>query len=47
MKDEEPPKDAIEAAIDVFCVAAGLGLIFYLKAHYASDLGDWVLSLFS
>lgn len=43
---KEPPKDYIEGAIDVLCVAAGLALMGYLKVHYASDLGDWLFSLF-
>lgn len=43
---EQPPKDYIEGAIDVFCVVVGFSLIMYLKNHYGSDLGDWILSLF-
>jgi len=43
---DEPPKDYIDGFIDVFCIAGGFALIGYLKFHYASGLGDWVLSLF-
>lgn len=45
-EDDAPPKDYIEGAIDVFCVVVGFSLIMYLKNHYGSDLGDWILSLF-
>ena len=45
MNEEPPPKDYVEGLIDLFCVAGGFALMGYLKVHYGSELGDWILSL--
>lgn len=43
--DNEPPRDAVDLIINAVCVGGGFALIAYLKFHYGSDLGDWLMSL--
>ncbi|MGX5843576.1 hypothetical protein ACWGTI_22915 [Mesorhizobium sp. ArgA1] len=44
------PKTKVAAAgvglVEIVVLVAGLGLIGYLKANYAHDVGGWIFSLF-